>query len=383
MKNIRIICLFIISIMVFVVLMQCSKREKLTMKIEKQAFGQLEDGTIVDRYTLINSNGMRVEITNYGGIITSLWVPDKNGKLGDVVLGYDTLDGYLKASPYFGCIVGRYGNRIAKGKFTLNDQTYQLATNNGPNHLHGGWKGFDKVVWHATPRESQDAVGLELSYLSPDGEEGYPGNLSVQVTYTLTNENALHIDYEATTDQPTICNLTHHSYFNLKDAGASPILDHMLMLDADYFTPVDETLIPTGEFRPVAGTPFDFRQPTAIGARINSEDQQIKFGLGYDHNFVLNGNAGELRRVGKLSEPTTGRIMEIWTTEPGIQFYSGNFLDGSIIGKNGSVYHHRHGLCLETQHFPDSPNHPNFPSTVLNPGEKYQTTTIYKFLIEQ
>lgn len=383
MKNIRIICLFVVSIMVFVVLMQCSNRENLTMKIEKQAFGQLEDGTIVDLYTLINSNGMRVEITNYGGIITSLWVPDKNGKLGDVVLGYDTLDGYLKASPYFGCIVGRYGNRIAKGKFTLNDRTYQLATNNGPNHLHGGWKGFDKVVWQATPRESQDAVGLELSYLSPDGEEGYPGNLSVKVTYTLTNENALHIDYEATTDQPTICNLTHHSYFNLKDAGASPILDHMLMLDADYFTPVDETLIPTGEFRPVAGTPFDFRQPTAIGARINSEDQQIKFGLGYDHNFVLNGNAGELRRVGKLSEPTTGRIMEIWTTEPGIQFYSGNFLDGSIIGKNGSVYHHRHGLCLETQHFPDSPNHPNFPSTVLNPGEKYQTTTIYKFLIEQ
>ncbi len=383
MKDIRIICLFIVSIMVFVVLVQCSKREKLTMKIEKQAFGQLEDGTIVDLYTLINSNGMRVEITNYGGIITSLWVPDKNGKLGDVVLGYNTLDGYLKASPYFGCIVGRYGNRIAKGKFTLNDQTYQLATNNGPNHLHGGWKGFDKVVWQATPRESQDAVGLELSYLSPDGEEGYPGNLSVKVTYTLTNDNALHIDYEATTDQPTICNLTHHSYFNLKDAGASPILDHMLMLDADYFTPVDETLIPTGEFRPVAGTPFDFRQPTAIGARIHSEDQQIKFGLGYDHNFILNGNAGELRRVGKLSEPTTGRIMEIWTTEPGIQFYSGNFLDGSMIGKNGSVYHHRHGLCLETQHFPDSPNHPNFPSTVLNPGEKYQTTTIYKFLIEQ
>ncbi|MDZ7330564.1 MAG: galactose mutarotase [candidate division KSB1 bacterium] len=353
------------------------------MTIEKQFFGQTEDGRIVDLYTLTNSNGVTVQITNYGGIVTSLLVPDKNGKIGDVVLGYDNLDGYLKASPYFGCIVGRYGNRIAKGKFTLNGKTYNLATNNGPNHLHGGVRGFDKVVWQAKPIKSQDAVGLELSYLSPDGEEGYPGNLSVKVTYTLTNENALHIDYEASSDQPTICNLTHHSYFNLKDGGASPILDHELMLNADYFTPVDETLIPTGELRPVDGTPFDFRRPTPIGARINVDDEQIKYGLGYDHNFVLNGNMGELRMVGKLREASTGRVMEIWTTEPGLQFYSGNFLDGSIIGKNGTTYYHRHGLCLETQHFPDSPNHPNFPSTVLNPGEKYQTTTIYKFMVEK
>ncbi len=383
MKNIRIIVFVIVSITLSIMLVECSKKEKFTMKIEKQLFGQTEDGTPVDLYTLTNNNGMRVQITNYGGIVTSLWVPDKNGNLGDVVLGYDHLDGYLKASPYFGCIVGRYGNRIAKGKFTLNDKTYLLATNNGPNHLHGGVKGFDKVVWQARPIKSSDAVGLELSYLSPDGEEGYPGNLSAKVTYTLTNDNALHIDYEATTDQPTICNLTHHSYFNLKDAGASPILDHELMLDADYFTPVDETLIPTGELRPVEGTPFDFRHPTAIGARINADDQQLKFGLGYDHNFVLNGTMGELRMVGKLSEATTGRVMEIWTTEPGIQFYSGNFLDGSIIGKNGTVYYHRHGLCLETQHYPDSPNHLNFPSTVLNPGEKYQTTTVYRFSIEK
>lgn len=353
------------------------------MKIEKQPFGKTKDGTAVALYSLTNVNGVTVKITNYGGIVTSILVPDKNGNLGDVVLGYDNLEGYLKNNPYFGCIVGRYGNRIARGKFTLNGKTYTLATNNEPNHLHGGIKGFDKVVWTAKEIKGEDTVGLELTYLSKDGEEGYPGKLSVKVSYTLTNENALRIDYDATTDQPTIVNLTNHSYFNLKDAGANPILDHELMLDAEYFTPVDETLIPTGELRAVEGSPFDFKNPNKIGARIGVDNEQIKFGLGYDHNFVLNGKTGELRLAGKLIESTTGRILEVWTTEPGIQFYSGNFLDGSIIGKNGTVFQHRHGLCLETQHYPDSPNQPNFPTTVLNPGEKYQTTTVYKFLVEK
>ena len=382
MNYLKLIVFLTICEVLFVSLMECSKEENLNMKIEKQSFGKTEDGAAVHLYTLTNGNGMKVQITNYGGIVTAIVVPDKNGSFGDVVLGYDKLEGYLKNNPYFGCIIGRYGNRIAKGEFKLNDKAYRLAINNEPNHLHGGLTGFDKVLWAAKELKNKNAVGLELSYLSKDGEEGYPGNLSVKVIYTLNNDNALQIDYAATTDQPTICNLTNHSYFNLKDAGASPILDHELMLDADCFTPVDETLIPTGELRSVVGTPFDFKELNKIGARINSADEQIKFGLGYDHNFVLNGKAGELRLVGKLSESTTGRILEIWTTEPGIQFYSGNFLDGAITGKNGTVYHYRHGLCLETQHYPDSPNQPDFPSTVLSPGEVYQTTTVYKFLIE-
>ena len=382
MNCFKLAIVFLSYLFICISLIECSKKETLKMKIEKQSFGKTEDGRSVDLFTLTNASGMKVQITNYGGTVTSIVVPDKDGDMGDVVLGYDSLDGYLEKSPYFGCLIGRYGNRIAIGKFTLNGKNYTLATNNEPNHLHGGLKGFDKVVWAAKEIKGDEDVGLELTYLSKDGEEGYPGNLSVKVIFTLTNDNALRIDYEATTDQPTICNLTNHTYFNLKDAGASPILDHELMLDADYLTPVDETLIPMGELQPVAGTPFDFKTPTAIGARINADHEQIKFGLGYDHNFVLNGKAGELRLVGKLIESTTGRIMEIWTTEPGIQLYSGNFLDGTITGKNGTVYHYRHGLCLETQHYPDSPNQPNFPSTVLNPGEKYQTTTVYKFLVE-
>ena len=353
------------------------------MEIEKQSFGKTEDGMAVDLFTLTNANGMKLKITNYGGIVTSIFVPDKDGNLGDVVLGYDNLEGYLNNNPYFGCIVGRYGNRIAKGKFTLNGKNYTLATNNEPNHLHGGVKGFDKVVWAAKEVKDKDTVGLELTYLSKDGEEGYPGNLSVKVIYTLTNDNVLRIDYEATSDQPTVVNLTNHSYFNLKDAGASSILNHELMIDADYITPVDETLIPTGELRSVEGTPFDFRTLTVVGDRIDSDDEQIKFAGGYDHNFVLNGKAGELRLVGKLFESTSGRVIEVWTTEPGIQFYSGNFLDGTITGKKGIVYQYRHGLCLETQHYPDSPNQPNFPSTTLNAGEKYQTTTVYTFLVKQ
>ena len=381
MRYFKLIVVSISYLLIFLCLFECTKEETLMMKIKKLPFGKTEDGTAIDLYTLTNANGMTVKITNYGGIVTSIVVPDKNGNWGDVVLGYDNLEGYLKNNPYFGCIIGRYGNRIARGQFTLNGKSYTLATNNEPNHLHGGIKGFDKVVWQAKEIKGEDTVGLELTYLSKDGEEGYPGNLSVKVVYTLTNDNALRIDYQATTDQPTIVNLTNHSYFNLKDAGASPILDHELMLEADYFSPVNETLIPTGEFRAVVGTPFDFKNPTKIGARIGTDDDQIKFGLGYDHNFVLNGKAGELTMAGKLIESTTGRVMEIWTTEPGIQFYSGNFLDGTITGKNGTVYQYRHGLCLETQHYPDSPNHPNFPSTVLNPGEKYQTTTIYKFSV--
>jgi aldose 1-epimerase len=383
MRYLKSIVFLIICVVLSFSLIECSREEALKMKIEKLPFGKTEDGTAIDLYTLTNTNGMKVQITNYGGIVTSILVPDKNGNFGDVVLGYDNLEGYVKNNPYFGCLIGRYGNRIARGKFTLNGTTYNLATNNDLNHLHGGIKGFDKVVWNAREIKSNGQVGLELTYLSQDGEEGYPGNLSIKVIYSLRNDNALRIDYEATTDQPTICNLTNHSYFNLKDAGASPILDHDLMLDADYFTPVDETLIPTGKLRAVKGSPFDFKNLTKIGARIGADDEQIKFGLGYDHNFVLNGEAGELRLAGKLIESTTDRIMEIWTTEPGIQFYSGNFLDGTITGKNGTVYYYRHGLCLETQHYPDSPNQPNFPSTMLNPGEKYQSTTVYNFLTEK
>jgi len=352
------------------------------MKIEKQDFGKTKDGVSADLYSLTNANGTEVDITNYGGIITSIIVPDKDGNMGDVALGFDNLDDYMKKSPYFGCIVGRYGNRIAKGKFTLNGKTYTLAVNDGPNHLHGGIVGFDKVIWDAKEVRGGDYVGLKLSYLSKDGEEGYPGNLSVTVTYLLTNDNEIKIQYEATTDQPTVCNLTNHTYFNLADGGASSILDHELMIDADSITAIDETSIPT-QLMPVAGTPFDFRKPKKIGLDINNDDPQIKNGQGYDHNFVLNGKSGTLRLAARAVDPSTGRVLEVLTEEPGIQLYTGNFLDGSITGKEGKVYKYRNGFCLETQHYPDSPNQPDFPSTVLNPGEKYQTTTIYKFSVEK
>ena len=347
------------------------------MNIEKAEFGKTKQGEVAHIYTLTNANGCEVRITNYGGIVVSLKVPDKTGKLADVVLGYETLDKYIEKTPYFGALIGRYGNRIGKGKFTLNGKEYTLAINNGPNHLHGGIVGFDKVVWRAKEIRKSEAVGLELSYLSKDGEEGYPGNLSVTVRYLWTNDNELRIDYAATTDKPTVVNLTNHSYFNLACKG--DILGHEMMIDADKFTPVDEGLIPTGELRSVAGTPMDFRKPTAIGARIEQQDEQLKFGLGYDHNWVLNRNDGSLRMVARVYEPTTGRVLEVYTTQPGVQFYSGNFLDGTITGKYGRVYQKRNGLCLETQHFPDSPNKPNFPSTVLKPGEKYASTTVYKF----
>ena len=349
-------------------------------EIKKQAFGMTDSGEPVELYTLTNANGMEARIMTYGGTVVSLKTPDRHGKLGDVALGYETLDGYVKNSPYFGAIIGRYGNRIGKARFSLDGKEHTLGKNNGENMLHGGFKGFDKVVWKAKEVKSKDGVGLSLSYVSKDGEEGFPGNLTVIVVYTLTNNNELKIEYNATTDKTTVVNLTNHSYFNL--AGEGSILQHELMIDASRFTPVDAGLIPTGELRSVKGTPMDFTRSTVIGARIDQQDEQLTAGRGYDHNWVLNNVTGSLALAARVYEPGSGRVMEIYTTEPGIQFYSGNFLDGSITGKNGQVYRKRYGLCLETQHFPDSPNKPGFPSTVLKPGRKYKTTTIYKFSVK-
>ena len=345
----------------------------------KQSFGKTTDGHPIDRYTLRNDHGMEADIITRGAIVTRLMVPDRTGTPGDVVLGFDTLEGYLKENPYFGAIVGRYGNRIAKGRFTLNGKTYMLATNNGPNSLHGGLKGFDKQVWTARPVTSADGQALELTYVSKDGEEGYPGTLTATVTYTLTNDNALRIQYDITSDKDTVANITNHSYFNLAGQGTGDILSHEIMINADRFTPVDATLIPTGELRPVAGTPLDFRKATTIGSRITATDEQVRFGKGYDHNFVLNGEPGTLRQAVRVSEKTSGRVMEVYTTEPGVQFYTGNFLDGSLKGKGGKVYAFRNGFCLETQHFPNSPNTPSFPSTVIKPGEHYKSQTEYRF----
>jgi aldose 1-epimerase len=348
--------------------------------VERQPFGETPEGIPVDLYTLTNSHGMEVRAMTYGGIILSLKVPDREGKLGDVVLGYDTLDGYLESSPYFGAIIGRYGNRIGGAKFTLDGVEYSLAANDGPNALHGGVKGFDKVVWQAEPFEKDDGVGVVFSHTSPDGDEGYPGTLEATVTYTLTDDDELIFDYHAVTDKATPVNLTQHTYFNLAGDGSGDILNHEMMLNASHFTPVDSTLIPTGEIRSVEGTPFDFTTPTAIGARIDADNEQIRFGGGYDHNFVLDRDENEgMVLAARVYEPTTGRVMEVFTTEPGVQFYSGNFLDGSITGKEGHVYAHRTGFCLETQHFPDSPNQPDFPSTILRPGEEYSSRTVYKF----
>ncbi len=342
------------------------------MSIKKQAFGKTADGKDVDLYTLTNANGLKTEIMTYGGIVRTLEVPDRDGNLGDIVLGYDSLDEYIENNPYFGALVGRCGNRIAKGKFTLDGVEYTLATNDGGNHLHGGVKGFDKVVWGAEPMEDGTGVGLKLTYLSKDGEEGYPGNLKCTVIYTLTNDNELKVSYEAETDKATVLNLTHHSYFNLGGHGSGDILAHELMLTADNFTPVDEGLIPTGEIKPVKGTLMDFTRPTPIGSRI----AQVKGG--YDHNYVLNSSDGSLALAASVYEPGSGRVMEIYTTEPAIQFYSGNFLDGSNKGK-GAAYNKHNGFCLETQHFPDSPNKASFPSVVLKPGEKYTHLTVHKF----
>jgi aldose 1-epimerase len=345
--------------------------------VTKQLFGRTADGKNVDIYTLRNDKGVEARIMTYGGIVVSLRVPDNKGQMGDVVLGFDELSSYLTKNPFFGCITGRYGNRIAKGRFTLNGVEYKLAINNGENHLHGGIKGFDKQLWKAKPLTTTLGPALELSYISKDGEEGYPGRLSVKVTYTLTNDNGLRIDYVATTDKDTVVNLTNHSYFNL--AGSDDILNHQLLVNADRITPVDSTLIPTGELRSVKGTPFDFTTMTAIGARIGADDEQIRFGKGYDHNFVFSSHDKTLRQQATVYEPTTGRVMEVFTTEPGVQFYTGNFLDGTLTGKGGRVYQRRSGFCLETQHFPDSPNQPNFPTTTLKKGETYRTTTLYRF----
>ncbi len=351
---------------------------------KKSSFGKSPDGEPVDLYVLTNKNGVEAAISTYGGVVVSLKVPDRSDKLGDVVLGFDSVDGYVSDKSYFGALIGRYGNRIGHAQFTLDGKTYTLAKNNGENTLHGGIKGFNKAVWAAKEIPAKDGQALELSYLSKDGEEGFPGNLSVRVVYTLTDSNELKIEYSATTDKKTVVNLTNHSYFNLAGPGSGDILGHVLMIEGDKFTPVDSGLIPTGELRDVAGTPFDFRKPTAIGARVDSDDEQIKLGGGYDHNFVLRRKAGDpISLAARVVEPKTGRVLEVWTTEPGVQFYTGNFLDGSAHGKGGISYTKRSALCLETQHFPDSPNQPKFPSTELKPGERYHTTTIYKFSTEK
>jgi aldose 1-epimerase len=344
--------------------------------ITKAPFGVLTDGRAVDIYTLKNAKGMEVRIMTYGGTIVSWTAPDKNGKYEDIILGCDSLSGYLKGTPYFGALIGRYGNRIAKGQFALDGTKYTLATNNFGNHLHGGILGFDKVLWDATPVNS-DEPSLKLRYTSKDGEEGYPGNLAVEVEYTLQADNSLIMDYSATTDKKTIVNLTNHTYFNL--AGKGDILSHEVQLNAWQYLPVDSTLIPTGELRSVEGTVFDFTHSTAIGARINDKtDPQIVYGKGYDHCWVLSEPASKLKVAAIVTEPVSGRKMEVSTTEPAIQFYTGNFLDGSVTGKGGVQYGLRTGLCLETEHYPDAPNQAKFPPTVLNPGETYRTTTVYK-----
>jgi aldose 1-epimerase len=344
-------------------------------KLVSGDFGKTREGTPVRIYTLTNKSGAQATITNYGGRVVSLKVPDKKGAMGDVVLGFDSLEGYLNENPYFGALIGRYGNRIGHAQFTLEKVLYKVPKNDGDNSLHGGMRGFDKVVW--TPRELPDG-GLELTYLSKDGEEGYPGNCTVVVIYRLTDENELKIEYTASTDKNTVVNLTNHSYFNLK--GDGDILGHLLTLAADHFTPVDSGLIPTGVLKPVAGTPFDFRKSTAIGARIEQPDEQLKRGKGYDHNWVLNRKGTDLSLAARVAEPSTGRVMEVWTTQPGIQFYTGNFLDGTIKGKGDRVYARRSALCLETQHFPDSPNKPKFPSTLLKPGMNFKSMTVYRFV---
>lgn len=348
--------------------------------IQEAAFDKVIEGKQVRLFTLKNREGAVMQVTNYGGKVVSLWMPDKQGQLGDIVLGYPDIDGFLNAKEkYFGAIIGRYGNRIAAGRFQLNSKSYTLAQNNGPNTLHGGNKGFDAVVWDANQIDDQK---LELSYLSVDGEEGYPGDLTVKVLYELTDEHELKVEYWARTDQPTVVNLTHHSFFNLKGAGSGTINDHILQINAAYYTPVDKGLIPTGEIWTVEDSPFDFRKPKAIGLRIKDENTQLRYGGGYDHNFVLNQNPEGLNYAAKVVEPISGRVMEVYTNEPGLQFYGGNFLDGSIIGKEGKSYKYREAFCLETQHFPDSPNQPHFPTTTLNPGEEYYSICIYKFSTE-
>ncbi len=348
------------------------------MNIERRHFGHTLDDEQVDLFTLTNNNDLEVQISNYGGTVVSILAPDRHGHFGQVTLGFDNLQDYLNKSPYFGCLAGRYANRIAQGKFTLNGLEYTLVQNDGDNHLHGGLKGFDKVLWLAGEYAGPGEVGVALHYRSQAGEENYPGALNVRVLYTLNNNNALKIEYQATTDQDTVLNLTNHTYFNL--AGSGDILGHQLTLNAGRFTPVNNTLIPTGELRNVTGSPLDFTTAAVIGDRIDQDDEQLNFAGGYDHNWVINESDDALVLAATVFEPTTGRVLETYTTQPGLQFYSGNFLDGSATGHGGVVYHRRSGFCLETQHFPDSPNQPHFPSTLLRPGERYNQTTIYRFL---
>jgi aldose 1-epimerase len=349
-------------------------------QISRKHFGFTPDGHEASLFTLTNAGGMEVCITNYGGAITSLKVPDRAGALTDVVLGYETLAEYVRNPRFLGALIGRYANRIAQGRFTLGETTYQLVQNNGANHLHGGLKGFHRVVWDATDESGIGEAALRLSYLSVDGEEAYPGNLQVNVNYILFDNNELRIEYHARTDKDTIVNLTNHSYFNLAASGS--ILEHHLEINAEQFTPISPDLIPTGEIADVDDTPMDFRRSTPIGARIDAPFEQLGFVQGYDHNFVLRGSGAELRRAAKVYEPGSGRSLEVLTTQPGLQFYSGNFLDGSLSGKGGAVYHKHAGLCLETQHFPDSPNHPNFPSVVLRPGEEFNQIAVWRFTAE-
>jgi aldose 1-epimerase len=347
--------------------------------LKREAYGKMPDGTPIERFTLSNANGMQVAVTNFGATVVSIAVPDRNGKVADVTLGMDDLEGYRRQTAFFGALVGRYGNRIAHGAFTLEGKHYQLPKNDGDNTLHGGLQGFNRKAWKANPVSSPDGDAVEMAYTSPDGEEGFPGALSARVVYTLTAKNELKIDYFAKTDKPTVLNLTNHSYFNLAGEGSGDVLQHQVTINASRFTPVNKSLIPTGELKPVAGTPFDFTKGAAIGSRIGQTDEQLQFGRGYDHNWVLEKGSGGLTKAAEVHEPRTGRIMEVWTTEPGMQFYTGNFLDGSIHGKGGKIYPARSAFCMETQHFPDSPNQPKFPSTELKPGAEYRTTTVYRF----
>jgi aldose 1-epimerase len=379
-KNLLLFLLMLLSLIV----LSCQDKsaKKAGTMIAKTSYGKLPDGREVSQYTLKNAGGVEVRIINYGAIVTSIRVPDRDGKLADIVLGYDSLSGYLGDNAFLGAIVGRYGNRINKGRFKIDGQEYQVTVNDGENHLHGGKIGFNKVLWDAKVGPPAAEPALALTYISPDGEEGYPGTVTLTVTYTLTNENELRIDYEGKTDKPTILNPTHHSYFNLTGNPIETILNHELIIDADKITPVDAGLIPTGELADVANTPFDFRKPQKIGLRINEPNEQLQFGHGYDHNWVLNNYDRTVHEVVELYEPLSGRLMEIFTDQPGMQFYSGNFLNGTIRGKNGVQYQHRTGLCLEAQCFPDSPNKPNFPSVILRPGQVYHQRTIYKFSVK-
>ena len=360
----------------------CTSVTNTSGTITKADFGKTPGGQAVEIYTLRNAKGAEARITTYGGIVQSLKLPDRSGKLDDIVLGYDDLADYIKETPYFGALIGRYGNRIGGAKFNLEGKTYTLAGNNNGNSLHGGVKGFDKVVWRAAEAEvGEHGPELELTYLSPDGEEGFPGNLNVKAEYTLTDDNELKVEFTAKTDKPTVVNLTHHSYFNLRGQGNGDILGHVVQINADQTTPVDKGLIPTGAFADVTGTPFDFRKPTTIGARINDPDTVLQYGPGYDHNWVVNKPLGKYGLQARVVEPTSGRVMEVWSDEPGLQFYAGNFLDGSIKGKGGVAYQHRTGFCMEPQHYPDSPNHPTFPSVLLKPGQVYRNTIIYRFSV--